>query len=987
ALAQDLRRFARGDPIEARPQSPLERLARRARRHAVKLGVLLLALILLAVSGLLLHQYRINQAEAKAAEERAAIDEYRRAVTLAVSRIQVGEMGIHVTESRESGMDPNGLFPAMRLESLVGERTREPLDAAVAELEAAIAHLPAGTDGHEALYHLARALKLRGDLEEAAEKLDELKRVRPRFVAATILRAEIERRLGREEEAASLEEAAVTEALVSDAPWVRFWLEARRAERDRRWPDAVKAYGHLMDSTGAGKPPYEGFGLESRLRRGLAHLEAGELAAAAADFAVARHDWPDAIEPRLLLGRTLHVQGSKEEAKRIFQELYESQPPDQRDLAVVWVILTYSYEDEWADALEWAEKLSQEIHRERVRGFYLSGLNRPEEAEKVAREIIAKRPDDAIAHHVLALSLRAQKEFEAAIESCEKSISLDPENFASHATLARIIEETGHPRESIEHLRRAMELEPRSALVLSNLGSMLVRMARDEEERDEGEKLLLESYNIRPTAVACTFLAVLLELKKPPGFAQRKVELLEEAIELGPNYWIAWYQLGLELCLRQGNTFDGIEKLLRAAVLRPQAHQIHQSLGYAYERLGLRDDAIDHYNQAAELVHQEGIDEAIQLSGIVRLGSALARESDIPEVRERGIALLKEAAEDPRCEKMSPVLLEYATALLDNHKDEEALEAVQRAREVDPRHPLTLVNLAVCHGRLGKPEEALGELLAAFELGRGQYFPNIAEYTIRLFQEHRNAEFGEALERLRQGLEVEMARGTVEAGAAWNLWVMIQLWLERLSIEEVLAAVDELAARAPADTGDELKACAADVRWALERIKEDGAIRINCGGDAHRDSGAGGVAWGKDRFAQSGSEVDLREIANEKNYYLPPIAACDDQTIYLTQRCFGGDAAIRGYRVPVPPGDYRVTLHFVEMTPVPTLGLVFGIQLEGEMVAERFKPQRGGVAAAVRETFEVKGADALLEIFFKPVRGSPQVCAIEIERVAPTDNR
>ncbi|MBI4605152.1 MAG: serine/threonine protein kinase, partial [Planctomycetes bacterium] len=50
ALAQDLRRFARGEPVEARPQSRLERLAARARAHRGRLAAgaaiaLLLALV------------------------------------------------------------------------------------------------------------------------------------------------------------------------------------------------------------------------------------------------------------------------------------------------------------------------------------------------------------------------------------------------------------------------------------------------------------------------------------------------------------------------------------------------------------------------------------------------------------------------------------------------------------------------------------------------------------------------------------------------------------------------------------------------------------------------------------------------------------------------------------------------------------------------------------------------------------------------------
>ncbi len=68
AAAQDLRRFARGDPIEARPQSPWEKLAGRARRHKalIAAGAVFLALALagVAVGVALLWQEQVRTSNA-----------------------------------------------------------------------------------------------------------------------------------------------------------------------------------------------------------------------------------------------------------------------------------------------------------------------------------------------------------------------------------------------------------------------------------------------------------------------------------------------------------------------------------------------------------------------------------------------------------------------------------------------------------------------------------------------------------------------------------------------------------------------------------------------------------------------------------------------------------------------------------------------------------------------------------------------------------
>ncbi len=61
ALAQDLRRFVRGDPIEARPQSGWERLSSRLRRHKTKL--LVAATFLILVFSVAWLAYRTDQAE------------------------------------------------------------------------------------------------------------------------------------------------------------------------------------------------------------------------------------------------------------------------------------------------------------------------------------------------------------------------------------------------------------------------------------------------------------------------------------------------------------------------------------------------------------------------------------------------------------------------------------------------------------------------------------------------------------------------------------------------------------------------------------------------------------------------------------------------------------------------------------------------------------------------------------------------------------
>ncbi len=975
ALAQDLRRFVRGEPIEARPQAPIERLLRRAKRHALRIGAAVLLVLLAGVSALLVHQYRVRLAEGRAVEELKARAEYRSRIARAVSRIQIGEMNQHLAMNSPHRSDPADLFTGLRLDAITAPPSREELDEALLELELAAAAVPPGFDGHEACYHWARALDLRGEPEAALQKIEHLLAIRPDFVPGLVLAAEIHRALGRDEEAEAAESGAQKAAAASSSRWARTWYESRRAERERRWGDAAAAYGILMDSTAEDEAPYEGFSMESRLRHGQARLAAKEPAGALADFSIASHVWPDAMEPRLYLGRVLHMQGDKEAARRTFLDLHASRPEDQKDLAAAWIVLAYLYGRDWEAALDWSERLSANVLRERLRSYCLTRLRRFEEAEQAARAAVALDGGDAGAHHMLAVALHGQKKYDVAKESCRRAIELDPGHFGAYHTMGQLHYDWGEIAESVRWYEQSLERNPRNPATLSNLGTALVRM----EKVDEGRRLLEESYAILPSALCCASLALTHGIQKRPGWERERRRLLEEAIRLDPECWMALANYGADLYMTEGRLLEGLEKLRRAVELNPDWHLAHAHLGRIYERLGLDEDAVEHYLTAAERVLRDTTPGDVQLGNIMRLGNTMAKASEHPEVRAKGIELLGGAAGDARYARVPSVVSDYASALLANERYEEALAAFDRSVEIDRKGAYALANRGICLGKLGRPAEALADFLESVEPGGEERFAYVAEHLADLFREHRDGDFGEALDRLRARLGEYVAAGSGRAEAVWNVWLMVALWLDRKELAGAFAELDALAAKAPESGGEAVRARAAEVRWALERLGDDGAIRINCGGGEHGD--ANGVLWHGDRFFAGGLAHDVTEDAPPWSAERERISAAGDPAIYRTVRRFTEKApASASYCVPVLPGDYRVTLHFVEMYLNPSQACVFDVKIEGKTVLEKHKPQRAGVAAADRRTFEIEGADALLEILFVPVREAPQICAIEIER-------
>jgi hypothetical protein len=115
------------------------------------------------------------------------------------------------------------------------------------------------------------------------------------------------------------------------------------------------------------------------------------------------------------------------------------------------------------------------------------------------------------------------------------------------------------------------------------------------------------------------------------------------------------------------------------------------------------------------------------------------------------------------------------------------------------------------------------------------------------------------------------------------------------------------------------------------------------------------------------------------------IANTDSSTLYNSER-YGGDGnggtVGFSYAVPMPAGNYDVTLKFAETYLTGAGQRLFGVTLNGQSVLDNFDiyAAANGMNAAVDKTFPVSLAtDGNIEIDFVP--GSiqnPKVCAIAI---------
>jgi tetratricopeptide (TPR) repeat protein len=216
--------------------------------------------------------------------------------------------------------------------------------------------------------------------------------------------------------------------------------------------------------------------------------------------------------------------------------------------------------------------------------------------------------------------------------------------------------------------------------------------------------------------------------------------------------------------------------------------------------------------------------------------------------------------------------------------------------------------------------------------------------------------------KLREAIEKGM-----EDRRLWDLWIEISFLDLGRAPGEVLKAFP----RGNPDTRGE------DFRWLLKRLSAGEAIRLVSGGEDYRSPQ--GISWSRDRFFRGG--LSYLPFMTKRVRYPGSIRNTEDATLYRSERFFFGSGPV-GYRVPLPSGSYRVTLHFAEIFYWEPGKRVFDVLLEGKEVLRDYDPFSAvGFAAADRKTFLLRVEDGFLDLEFVREAGNPKISALEIERV------
>ncbi len=777
-FAADLRRFLRYEPIRAKPQSPLTRILRRARKHKTKVAAaaaLLVLLVVVALLGIVTWANRREQAQ------RRYEDDVRRAAMI----MEGGHLTFREAIKEGSNVAVDYFFfsenPAFRPSA----SSLNPIESAIEILREAV---DLCEERPEARYHLARALVRLEEQEDSGagrrEALDQLNRTiedNPDFVPARLLReilsGESHRQNGTEDGPAGV--------------WAPHWRDAIRARERDDWAEVARACNELLTlEEERGGELFLGSSIETLMGLGVALYQSEKYDEAIGVFWRAHDRWQGSPEPPLLLGKIHLKRGNKEAAERAFRMLYRK--AEFKDQAAFWIITVYGSVGEYEKAFQWATELQNPADQWRMRSMLSYHCHDREKAIAEAHKALriderdtaqtetslnlvtrlflgwfvwihhireygpqrdgeidqmithaqwvldrgrggpAPKALRACAHALWGVALAEQGELEAAYRHCDKGLELDSNSSLIQFGKAWVHYVAGEYSQAEQCIRKGLKQSPGDAMFRTFLGGLLLLQGRPAEAIRELQQAITDDKNY---AIAHIRLGWILALQ---GRCEEACTTIRNGIRLPPkNNW--GRELLADVLLRQGRLQDARKTIDDAVVRAPQRPLGYIARGRIYRSLGDRTEATKSLCRALQLNPRE-IQAHQCLTQLLSSEAVRLRELDALAARLEELLAVPKSLANPQLK----VPLLQTLALLRLHARgsynlEKGLEHAQTAvKETQRRNPHTLATLAQIQFASGEQAEAVVTLEEALRLPRAtlRHQELADDYRTALLQSH-----------------------------------------------------------------------------------------------------------------------------------------------------------------------------------------------------------------------------------------------------------
>jgi eukaryotic-like serine/threonine-protein kinase len=681
ALADDLRRFERGEPIVARPVGHVERAAKWSRRRPAVATLLATGLLLVA----------------------------------GVTAAAVWYVG-----------DRNRLrYEGSLRDSEVQNRGRQINREAMAALDQAELHL---TDLRNKADNPVQVREMLSDLDQWQSQLEQARQAYQRAQSARVgnenlVTEEARARFRKVQATLSSEEASYRLVTELDA----IAADALTSGRNSRPQTAIANYSaffsrHGMDIEHADKARLASMIQSSPIRFALvdtldlwADITAGvdpkdrQLALV---LGLAREADPDPWRDNF---RNPEVWRDPDALARLAGEVdVQRQPPTV--LASLCRLLTKSGED--------ATALYRRAIFYHPRDYWLRfraafDSKDPGSAVELYLAALAIRPNSARAFNNLAIALRKQKDWQGGMAAARRAVELGPSFAAAHNTLGNALGDQGDMPGAIAAYKKAVELGPNYFQAFMNLGTAL----RRQRDITGAVAAYRKATEIDATsASAFQFLGASLRDRHDTGGA---VAACRKATELDPTSAEAFNELGLAL-RDAGKLSDAIAAFRKSTALDPHYAMAMNNLGLALQDHQDLPGAIAALRKAIEI-------DPTSAAAFSNLGGALCDNKD----QTGAITAYKKAIElDPH---FAAPLANLGIAFARREDYPGAVAALQKAVALDPNNAKIYINLGLALRANKDLPGAVAALRKAIELDpgswRAQYEFGAALYLRRQYAE------------------------------------------------------------------------------------------------------------------------------------------------------------------------------------------------------------------------------------------------------------
>jgi tetratricopeptide (TPR) repeat protein len=221
-------------------------------------------------------------------------------------------------------------------------------------------------------------------------------------------------------------------------------------------------------------------------------------------------------------------------------------------------------------------------------------LRQDKDALQALRRTTELLPQDSEAHGNLAVALRDQGQWAAALASWRRALAIQPNDVETLVDAADAARALGMARDAVPLYQRALQIAPKRIEVRNNLGNAFLELA----QYAEAAGCYRAALQIKPddAQILCNL-----------GNAQRLLGQLDEAMvssrraaALDPASSVAHNNVGLIFAARRQRE-EAVASYRQALRLNPRYVDALNNLGNVLRELGARREALSLYAQAAEL--------------------------------------------------------------------------------------------------------------------------------------------------------------------------------------------------------------------------------------------------------------------------------------------------------------------------------------------------------------------------------------------------